>query len=105
MMHLGLLSGAPEPPAIVRDVVRATVSAPAGGVLRRAAELGDPIRRGDLVATIADLLGLPRAEVVSPCDGFVAALRLTGAIAPGEQVAVIFQPRDEPDGDEQLERA
>jgi predicted deacylase len=105
MMHLGLLPGTPETPAIVWDVVRATVSAPAGGVLRRAVELEDPICRGDVIATITDLLGQPRAEVVSPRDGFVAALRLTGAIAPGEQVAVIFQARDEPDGWGQSERA
>ena len=105
MLHLGLLAGAPETPAIVRDVVRAPVIAPTGGVLRRAVELGDPIRRGDLVATITDLLGQPRAEVDSPRDGFVAALRLTGAIAPGEQIAVVFQPRDEPDGHGQSETA
>ena len=93
MMHLGLLSGVPDVPSTVRDVVRAQITAPAGGVIRRAVELGDAIHVGDPIATITDLFGQPRSTVVSPLDGFVAALRLTGSIDPGEQVAVIFQPQ------------
>jgi predicted deacylase len=96
MRHLGLLSGAPDVPDCVRDVLRARVSAPIGGVIRRQVELGDPVRQGDTIAVIVDLLGRPRAQLVSPRDGFVAALRLTGAVNPGEEMAVIFQPQGEP---------
>ena len=103
-VHLGLLPGTPATPGIARDVVRAQVTAPGGGVLRRAVELGDAVRRGDRIATITDLFGRPRADIVSPLDGFVAALRLTGAIDPGEQIAVIFQPQDA-SGGRQTERA
>jgi predicted deacylase len=96
MIHLRILPGTPDLPESVRDVVRAQVTAPAGGVLRRSLELGDAIRIGEPIATITDLFGRPQAAVVSPLDGFVAALRLTGSVAPGEQVAVIFQPQQEP---------
>lgn len=53
--------------------------------------MGDNLTRGDRVAAITDLTGQTLAEVSSPIDGFVAALRLTGAVNPGEQIAVIFQ--------------
>ena len=99
MSHLGLIARTPDIPETVRDVVRAQITAPTGGVLRRAVELKGAINSGDLVATITDLFGQPRAEAVSSLDGFVAALRLTGSIDPGEQVAVIFQLQEEPDGD------
>ena len=94
MRHLGLLSGAPDVPNRVLDVVRAQVVAPTGGVIRRRVELGDAVAVGDPIATITDLLGTPRAGVVSPCAGFVAALRLAAAVNPGEQIAVIFQTQD-----------
>jgi uncharacterized protein len=103
--HLGLTTRARQAPGTVRDVVRAQISAPSGGVLRRAVELGDAIQTGDPIATIGDLFGQPRATVVSPLDGFVAALRLTGSIAPGEQVAVIFQPQQELGSDRMMETA
>jgi predicted deacylase len=105
MSHLGLVPRSPEMTEIVRDVVRAQITAPTGGVLRRTVELGDAIHRGDVIARIGDLFGQPRAEAVSPLDGFVAALRLTGPINPGEQVAVIFQPQEESDGDRMMEIA
>jgi predicted deacylase len=96
MTHLGLLPGALDLPETVRDVVRVQIITPSGGVIRRSVELGDAIRVGDPIATITDLWGRPRDTLVSPRDGFVAALRLTGSVAPGEQVAVIFQPQQGP---------
>jgi predicted deacylase len=103
MMHLRLLPGVPDGPSTVRDVVRAQVSAPTGGVIRRAVELGDAIHAGDAIATITDLFGQPRSTVVSPLSGFVAALRLTGSIDPGEQLAVIFQPQEASGNDHVME--
>jgi predicted deacylase len=94
MRHLGLLPGTPDRADRVRDVIRAPVAAPTGGVVRRHVELGDRVAAADSIATITDLLGTPRAEVVSPGDGFVAALRLTAAVNPGEQIAVIFQTQE-----------
>jgi predicted deacylase len=105
MSHLGLMPRTPDIPENVRDVVRAQITAPTGGVLRRAVELGDAIHSGDPIATITDLFGQPQAEAISSLDGFVAALRLTGPINPGEQVAVIFQPQEESGGDRMTEIA
>jgi predicted deacylase len=92
--HLGLLPGMPEVPARVADVTRIAVAAATGGVLRREVELGDPIVAGQRIAVIGDLLGRHQAEVVSPVGGFVAAQRLTAAVEPGDQVAVIFTPEE-----------
>ena len=92
LRHLHLLPEALEAPEQVRDVVRAQVTAPVGGVIRRLVELEEEVVAGDPIAVITDLFGQPLAEIVSPVDGFVAALRMTGAVNPGEQLAVIFQP-------------
>jgi uncharacterized protein len=105
MSHLGLIARTPDMPKTVRDVVRAQITAPIGGVLRQAVNLKDAIQSGDPVATITDLFGQPQAQAVSSLDGFVAALRLTGSIDPGEQVAVIFQPQEEPSGNRMTEIA
>jgi predicted deacylase len=105
MSHLGLIARTPDIPQTVRDVIRAQITAPIGGVLRHVVDLKDAIHRGEPVATITDLFGQPRAKAVSSLDGFVAALRLTGSIDPGEQVAVIFQPQEEPSGNHMTEIA
>jgi predicted deacylase len=105
MSYLGLMARTPDVPKTVRDVVRVQITAPTGGVLRRTVELGDAIQSGDLIATISDLFGQSRAEAISSLDGFVAALRLTGPIDSGEQVAVIFQPQEEPGGEHMTETA
>jgi predicted deacylase len=92
--HLGMEPGQPDVPGGVRDVHREEVAATVGGVLWRDVELGDAVTMGDRIAVITDLLGYPLAKVAAPCDGFVAAQRLSGAVNPGQQVAVIFQPRE-----------
>jgi predicted deacylase len=92
--HLGLLPGTPDVPARVTDVTRVAVAASTGGLLRREVELGEPVTAGQCIAVIGDLLGRPLAEVVSPVAGFVAAQRLTAAVGPGDQVAVIFTPEE-----------
>jgi predicted deacylase len=94
LRHLGLFPGDPDVPARVRDITRTEIAAPTGGVIRRHVELGDPIAAGATIATITDLHGQPQSEVTAPRDGFIAALRLTAAVNPGDQIAVIFQPLD-----------
>jgi predicted deacylase len=95
LRQLGMEQGGLDLPREVRDVCRVELLAPAGGVIRRFVELGDIVGKGDRVAIITDLHGQYLAEVVASIDGFVAALRLSGAVNPGQQVAVIFQPREE----------
>jgi uncharacterized protein len=94
LRHLGMEPGQPDVPARVSDVHREELAAPTGGIIRRCVEVGDTVVAGDRIAAITDLLGDPLAEIVAPCDGFVAALRLSSAVNPGQQVAVIFQPRE-----------
>jgi predicted deacylase len=95
MRHLGMLPGAPERQRPARDVRRAAIAAPTGGVMRRQRDLGEAVRENDLIATISDLLGQPLTEVRSPISGFIAAQRMAAAVNPGEQIAVIFQAVDE----------
>jgi predicted deacylase len=94
MGHLGLLPHEPRLHFRARDVMRAQIVAPTGGVIHRARELGDRVAAGDCIAVISDLLGQPQVELCSPLAGFVAAQRLAGSVNPGDQVAVIFQPRN-----------
>lgn len=95
MHHLGLLPGAPTLDQPARDVTRAEVTAPVGGIVHRHGELGEAVRAGALIATISDLLGQPLAEIHAPMTGFIAAQRLAAAVNPGEQIAVIFHAEDE----------
>jgi len=92
MRHLGMLDREPELPARVTRVTRCALRAPSGGLIRRHVELGDAVRAGDTVATVTDLVGITLESVVSPIDGFVAAVRLTASVNPGDMLAVIFQP-------------
>lgn len=91
MHHLGLLPGAPTRDQPARDVTRAEVTAPVGGIIHRQQELGEAVRAGDVIATISDLLGQPLAKIHAPMTGFIAAQRLAAAVSPGEQIAVMFQ--------------
>jgi uncharacterized protein len=93
MRHLNMLAGEPDSHGEVREVIRAEVAAAVGGVLRSRKELEALVAAGDSIAVTTDLFGQPLAEATAPINGFVAALRLTGAVNPGEQIAVIFQPQ------------
>jgi predicted deacylase len=95
MHHLGLLASTPEIERTARDVTRAEATAPTGGVIHRRREIGDPVRTGDVIATISDLLGRPLAEAHATMSGFIAAQRLAAAVSPGEQIAVIFRAEGE----------
>ena len=92
MKHLGMLPGSPETPEPIRHVERAMLYAPAGGIIRRCAELGDGIQEQGMVAVITDLTGEPLAEIRSPLEGFVASLRLRASVNPGDLIATIFRP-------------
>lgn len=90
MRHLGMLPGRPDENSPARDVERAEVTAPQGGLIRWRKELGDPVAMHGVIATICDLLGRTVAEVTSPMDGFIAAQRQAASVNPGEHIAVIF---------------
>lgn len=91
MHHLGMLPGQPPDHLPPRDVERAEVTAPQGGLIRRRRELGEPVSKHEEIAVICDLLGRTVAEVTSPMDGFIAAQRQAASVNPGEQIAVIFR--------------
>lgn len=95
LRHLSMLAGEPEVPQRSRDVTRAQVVAPLGGVVQRLVELGTEVRAGEGIAVITNLLGQPLAEVLSPIDGFMAAQRLAAAVNPGDQIAIVFKPEEQ----------
>jgi uncharacterized protein len=91
LAHLGMVAGTEPPASVPVPVSRATVHAPAGGLVLRRFELGDRVATGDVVAIVTDLAGEPIAEARSPSDGFVAAQLLAAATSPGESLAVVFR--------------
>jgi predicted deacylase len=95
MRHLGMVPGRPDDSPQPRDVERAQVVAPEGGLIRWRRELGEPVAGQEAIATICDLLGRSVAEVTSPMEGFIAAQRQAAAVNPGEQLAVIFRAKAE----------
>jgi predicted deacylase len=47
------------------------VRSPRGGVMQAMRESGDPVRRGDVLATVSGLFGEDAQEMVSPLDGII----------------------------------
>ncbi len=91
LRHLGVLPGGAAPTPGARVVRHLEVGAPAGGLLRRLKEPGEPVRRGETFATVRDLWGRTVADVTSPVDGVLAACRLRPSVNPGDRVATLFE--------------
>jgi uncharacterized protein len=98
LTHLGLRPGAGlSVPEAARHVRHLEVTAPVGGVLRPARDLGAAVRSGEVIATIDDLHGRRLVELASPVRGVVAAYRLCSSVGPGEAVATVFEDLAEAD--------
>jgi predicted deacylase len=90
MGHLGMDTSQPRAhPARLVDHV--DLMAPDGGVLVVTTRLGAEIAAGETLAQISDLHNRPIAEVQSPSNGTVGAMRITGSVQAGELLFRIFR--------------
>jgi hypothetical protein len=74
LAHLGMIEGdgglaAPVTPARVKSTH--WLRSPRGGVMHRARSSGDPVREGDLLATIVGLFGENPVAVTADADGII----------------------------------
>jgi N-alpha-acetyl-L-2,4-diaminobutyrate deacetylase len=93
----GILAGEPtvhRPPAFVQMIDGGTVLATSGGLLEPAADPGDEVRAGDLVARIHHLddLAICPTEVTSPATGIVVLRHSSGLIDVGDPVVSVAVP-------------
>jgi uncharacterized protein len=94
LQQFGLLEGQAERPTGQCDIVRHTLMAPAGGLLRRQdTRLGAQVSAGQPIASITGLNGALISELLAPTSGVLATLRHSLAVEPGDLVAAIFATR------------
>jgi predicted deacylase len=91
LRHLGMMEGAPTTEAAELCEAR-HVPAPAGGLLRMRARLGEVVEAGAMLATIHDLHDRPLAEVIAPWSGRIGAHRTFVSVNPGDNLFTIFRP-------------
>ncbi len=93
-----------EPPGTVRRVRRTRwIRARRGGIADLTVELGDEIRRGDVLGSVADAFGTRPSGIRSSLDGWVIARTLNPLIAPGDALVHVATEVG-PDRDEPAER-
>jgi predicted deacylase len=98
LQYVEVLPGAPPPNPAPEFYARGHLTAPASGLLRLAARLGDLVEAGTLLATISDLHGTRVAEIHAPHAGLVAGVREFVSVNAGEHVIALFPPIHDPAG-------
>jgi predicted deacylase len=64
---------------------------PMAGFFEPAVQLGQPVRRGDLLGTICDVLGSKVESVNCQADGIVLVLKIFSRVLRGESLGVILE--------------
>jgi uncharacterized protein len=98
LAHLGMIEaddglGAVGIPARANRTV--WVRAPRGGVMQAARTSGDPVRKGDTLATVAGLFGEEAEALVSPVDGIIIGHATLPVVHQGDalfHIAAIDHP-------------
>lgn len=95
----GVMAGTPEPLAtrwLDMPGDDCFTFAGAGGLLEPCADLGDPVRAGQVLARIHPLgrTGAAPEEIAARMDGLLAARHFPGLVKPGDCVAVVAVPDD-----------
>lgn len=60
-----------------------------GGLLYNHVKLGQPVKQGDLLATIRDVFGDQVERVLAPLDGYAVRLTTLSTVSTGERVATL----------------
>ncbi len=89
LRKLGMLSGEIEEQGKQKLVTRTSVvRALTSGILLRKYQLGQEVKKGDLIAEVAGVFG-GREEIIAPSDGVVQWSVTFGNVGAGEQIAWI----------------
>lgn len=87
LRHLQMLPGEPTIPDIALLVKRSSwVRADVGGILDLKVSLGQPLRRGDLIAVNTNPFGRHRNQLEAPASGVVIGLTRSPLVHPGDAV-------------------
>ena len=90
MKYLGMIDGVPEPPETSYFMSRfVNVRAKRGGLLHTVAELGKPLKKGDLVARTVSIFGDVVEEFTAPEDAVFIRATTLSTVAEGERVAAL----------------
>lgn len=97
--HAGILPGAGDPaPSQMLAVPdeRCYVTARHSGMVEFTADLGDSVKKGDLLARIYDLdaTGRPPADYRAACDGLLTGRHFPGLVQTGDTLALLAVPLD-----------
>jgi predicted deacylase len=84
MIDLGMLAG--QPSRQVPEVYRRTTwvrSGDATGVFLVARQLGDSVRKGDVLGTVTDPITEASSDILAPRDGRIIGMTLPQMVLPG----------------------
>ncbi|MBI3977685.1 MAG: succinylglutamate desuccinylase/aspartoacylase family protein [Chloroflexi bacterium] len=96
MKHLGILHGQPTGlPATYRFLDCLMMGSTTGGYLFHKVKLGDPVKKGDPLGEIVNLLGEVVETPVAPFDGYVVEVSSLPKVAPGEWIYMVGSVRSE----------
>lgn len=90
LRSLDMIGGEIVPPAVthvMRDFLG--LRAKRGGILITEAELGQPVRKGDVLCRIVSIYGDDVERIVAPSDGLFVRATTLGTVTTGERVATL----------------
>ncbi len=90
MKQLGILPGRPtDLPESYRFLDCRMIGSRTGGFLFHKVRLGDPVKKGDPLGTIVNLLGQEVETVQAPFDGYVVEVSSLPKVSPGDWVYMV----------------
>lgn len=90
MMSLEMIEGQRETPRQSYFMKRfVNIRAKRGGLLHTVADLGKPVKKGDLIARTISVFGDPVEEFTAPEDGIFIRATTLSTVAEGERVAAL----------------
>lgn len=95
LRHYGFLDGEVEQESQVRAKGFDRYGAPGGGLVNFQKDLGDEVRVGDVLFTVVDVFGRPKAEVTADNSGVFWRSRRLPQVATGEYVCSVGTDIDE----------
>ncbi len=82
---LGMLDGVLSTPGPIEPIRRTRwIRAERGGILKFHVVPGQPVRRGQILATNLDIFGRHQHQVTAPADGVILGMTTMPAVKPGE---------------------
>lgn len=90
MKHLGMIDGTPDVPKTSYFMSRfVNIRAKRGGLLHTVAELGQPVKKGELIGRTLSIYGDVMEEFTAPADAVFIRATTLSTVAEGERVAAL----------------